>query len=194
MLPCTWLRLWSCPAVRTWRAQGAWKAAGWRGAGRLQPAPFFPLDPQVPRDVVLFQHDRRGFFRLMGLFCAGQGLFWGYLAHFAFHTLSHSGATPESTQKEAGPDPEHAGGRPKPTLPGGASLNLGSDKWRLGFTASCLTIGKISRKNSGSQRGGSGHPWWVTNSWALPSWTPHISVLFFFLDNLKWIFIRVKRL
>lgn len=129
--------------MRPWRAQGAWKAAGWRGAGRLQPAPFFPLDPQVPRDVVLFQHDRRGFFRLMGLFCAGQGLFWGYLAHFAFHTLSHSGATPESTQKEAGPDPEQAGGRPKPTLPGGASLNLGSDKWRLGFTASCLTIASL---------------------------------------------------
>ncbi|NXC05539.1 TM223 protein, partial [Orthonyx spaldingii] len=36
----------------------------------------------VSRDVVLFQHDRSRFFRLVGLFCAGQGLFWAYLAHF----------------------------------------------------------------------------------------------------------------
>ncbi|NXR49618.1 TM223 protein, partial [Hippolais icterina] len=41
----------------------------------------------VSRDVVLYQHDRSRFFRLVGLFCTGQGLFWAYLAHFAFTTL-----------------------------------------------------------------------------------------------------------
>ncbi|NXB06788.1 TM223 protein, partial [Cnemophilus loriae] len=74
----------------------------------------------VSRDVVLFQHDRSRFFRLVGLFCAGQGLFWAYLAHFAFTTLR--------------PAPGPAPGPDEPLRPR-------DNKWRFGFTASCLTVG-----------------------------------------------------
>lgn len=128
---CTWgvgLRLgggsrgWAylgCPGGRFWdrRLQGS-----------------FPLDATVPRDVLLFEHERPRFFRLLGLFCAGQFLFWAYLAHFAFRSLRDTAGAAASR-----PVPE----RPLPTLPGagGASLNLGSNKWRFGFTASCLTVG-----------------------------------------------------
>ncbi|NXM85404.1 TM223 protein, partial [Oenanthe oenanthe] len=72
----------------------------------------------LSRDVVLFQHDRSRFFRLVGLFCAGQGLFWAYLAHFAFTSLRPAPAT------EPGPDDP---------------LRPRDNKWRFGFTASCLT-------------------------------------------------------
>ncbi|NXX45125.1 TM223 protein, partial [Tricholaema leucomelas] len=75
-----------------------------------------------PRDVVLFRHDRSRFFRLAGLFCAGQGLFWAYLAHFAFTTL----------RPAPGPGP----GPDDPLRPR-------DHKWRLGFTASCLTLGSL---------------------------------------------------
>ncbi|KAJ6657001.1 hypothetical protein lerEdw1_003002 [Lerista edwardsae] len=116
-------------------ARGGAQPWGARGVQQQQQPPF-PLDAGVPRDVVLFQHDRGRFFRIVGLFCTGQFLFWAYLAHFAFHTLRDTGATRPQ------PDPQ-PGGRPLPTLPGGASLNLGSSKWRLGFTASCLTVGSL---------------------------------------------------
>lgn len=33
-----------------------------------------------PRDVLLFQHERGRFFTVLGLFCAGQGIFWASLA------------------------------------------------------------------------------------------------------------------
>uniref|UniRef100_A0A8C2UJP9 Transmembrane protein 223 n=1 Tax=Chinchilla lanigera TaxID=34839 RepID=A0A8C2UJP9_CHILA len=29
-----------------------------------------------PRDVLLFEHERQRFFAVLGLFCAGQGVFW----------------------------------------------------------------------------------------------------------------------
>lgn len=73
-----------------------------------------------PRDVVLFRHDRDRFFRLVGLFCAGQALFWGYLAHFAFTALR--------------PAPGSAPGPEDPFRPR-------DNKWRFGFTASCVTLG-----------------------------------------------------
>ncbi|NXD46215.1 TM223 protein, partial [Copsychus sechellarum] len=76
----------------------------------------------VSRDVVLFQHDRSRFFRLVGLFCAGQGLFWAYLAHFAFTALRPTPAT--------GPGPDDP-------------LRPRDNKWRFGFTASCLTVGSL---------------------------------------------------
>lgn len=91
----------------------------------------------VSRDVVLFQHDRSRFFRLVGLFCAGQGLFWAYLAHFAFTSLR--------------PTP---GPGPGPDDP----LRPRDNKWRFGFTASCLTVG-TGGAGPGSERvrgGGSG--------------------------------------
>ncbi|OPJ66271.1 hypothetical protein AV530_006651 [Patagioenas fasciata monilis] len=78
------------------------------------------LDAAVPRDVVLFRHDRDRFFRLAGLFCAGQGLFWTYLAHFAFTAL----------RPAAGPGPADP-------------LRPRDHKWRLGFSASCLTLGSV---------------------------------------------------
>ncbi|NXQ42743.1 TM223 protein, partial [Catharus fuscescens] len=76
----------------------------------------------VSRDVVLFQHDRSRFFRLVGLFCAGQGLFWTYLAHFAFTSLRPTPAP--------GPGPDDP-------------LRPRDNKWRFGFTASCLTVGSL---------------------------------------------------
>ncbi|XP_030089801.1 transmembrane protein 223 [Serinus canaria] len=75
------------------------------------------------RDVVLYEHDRGRFFRLVGLFCAGQGLFWAYLAHFAFTALR--------------PVPGPAAGADDPLRPR-------DNKWRFGFTASCLTVGSLT--------------------------------------------------
>ncbi|NXY40204.1 TM223 protein, partial [Pomatorhinus ruficollis] len=75
----------------------------------------------VSRDVVLYQHDRSRFFRLLGLFCTGQGLFWAYLAHFAFTSL----------RPAPGPGPDDP-------------LRPRDNKWRFGFTASCLTVGCLT--------------------------------------------------
>ncbi|NWV26966.1 TM223 protein, partial [Origma solitaria] len=72
----------------------------------------------LSRDVVLFRHERSRFFRLVGLFCAGQGLFWSYLAHWAFTAL----------RPAPGPGPDDP-------------LRPRDNKWRFGFTASCLTVG-----------------------------------------------------
>ncbi|NXL55107.1 TM223 protein, partial [Podilymbus podiceps] len=74
------------------------------------------------RDVVLFEHERDSFFRLAGCFCAGQGLFWACLAHFAFTALR--------------PSPAPGSGPDDPLRPR-------DHKWRLGFTASCLTLGSL---------------------------------------------------
>ncbi|NXU92733.1 TM223 protein, partial [Xiphorhynchus elegans] len=76
------------------------------------------------RDVVLFSHDRTRFFRLAGLFCAGQGLFWAYLGHFAFTALRPQPGT------GTGPGPDDP-------------LRPRDNKWRFGFTASCLTLGSL---------------------------------------------------
>ncbi|NWV30628.1 TM223 protein, partial [Grantiella picta] len=76
----------------------------------------------LSRDVVLFRHDRSRFFRLVGLFCAGQGIFWTYLAHFAFTALRPTRAP--------GPGPDDP-------------LRPRDNKWRFGFTASCLTVGSL---------------------------------------------------
>ncbi|XP_064293519.1 transmembrane protein 223 [Phalacrocorax carbo] len=78
----------------------------------------------VPQDVVLFRHERGRFFRLAGWFCAGQGLFWAYLAHFAFTALR----PPPGPAPGVGPDDP---------------LRPRDHKWRLGFTTSCLTLGSL---------------------------------------------------
>ncbi|XP_063001764.1 transmembrane protein 223 [Elgaria multicarinata webbii] len=124
------LRLWSWGARKAPSAEKPWRW-GERGMQTL-----FPLDGHVPRDVLLFQHERGRFFRILGFFCAGQFMFWAYLAHFAFCSLRDTGA------RRPDLDPQQRE-RPLPTLPGGATLNLGSDKWRFGFTASCLTVGSL---------------------------------------------------
>ncbi|XP_053133674.1 transmembrane protein 223 [Hemicordylus capensis] len=124
-------------AVRPWSCWGAPRSAAGPGLRRGTGSSSFPLDACVPRDVLLFQHERARFFRLLGLFCAGQLLFWTYLAHFAFHTLRGQ------PRPSPGPGEQRPPSPPLPTLPGGASLNLGSNKWRFGFTASCLTVGSL---------------------------------------------------
>ncbi|NXX23929.1 TM223 protein, partial [Podargus strigoides] len=78
----------------------------------------------VPRDVVLFRHDRDRFYRLVGFFCVGQGVFWTYMAHFAFTALR---------------PPPASSGALGPTDP----LRPRDNKWRFGFTASCLTLGAL---------------------------------------------------
>ncbi|MEE6517080.1 hypothetical protein FKM82_027085 [Ascaphus truei] len=80
----------------------------------------------VPRDVVLFEHRRPRFFRLLGGFCAAQAVFWAYLAHFGFTSLRDTrGRSPEQ-------EPGQSPGR-----------NMGSPLWRAGFTLSCLTMGSL---------------------------------------------------
>nr|XP_006118309.1 transmembrane protein 223 [Pelodiscus sinensis] len=111
------LRLWGVRCC-TWGAPGAWThLSGARGLA----GPAFHLDTHVHRDLLLFRHERGRFFRLLGLFCAGQFVFWAYLAHFAFSALRPTG-------------------RPAPA---GVLLNPTSNKWRYGFTVSCLTVGSL---------------------------------------------------
>ncbi|XP_041568018.1 transmembrane protein 223 [Taeniopygia guttata] len=81
------------------------------------------------RDVVLYEHDRSRFFRLVGLFCAGQGLFWAYLAHFAFTALRPAPAPDTGTDPGPGHDDP---------------LRPRDNKWRFAFTASCLTVGSLT--------------------------------------------------
>ncbi|OWK51007.1 Transmembrane protein 223 [Lonchura striata] len=83
------------------------------------------------RDVVLYEHDRSRFFRLVGLFCAGQGLFWAYLAHFAFTALR------PAPDPDPGPGPGPGPGHDDPLRPR-------DNKWRFAFTASCLTVGSLT--------------------------------------------------
>ncbi|XP_067877869.1 transmembrane protein 223 [Heterodontus francisci] len=135
-----WSRSWTFLSVSPGTGQ-AWRTLGFRehhlwsiakpghlghGLGTR------PLGTMVPQDVLLFRHERERFFRLLGLFCAAQFLFWIYLAHFAFTSLKDTGY--EETVL--------VGDRASnlPTI-GGVSLNLGSNKWRFGFTTSCLTVG-----------------------------------------------------
>ncbi|KAL8184238.1 UNVERIFIED_CONTAM: hypothetical protein K2H54_010636 [Gekko kuhli] len=163
MLRCTWgsgVRIWgsvsgrprslglfwSCASrgapclVRPWswgaRSRNSVEKTPWRWGAARGVQSSSPLDARVPQDVLLFQHDRVRFFRLLGLFCAAQVLFWTYLAHFAFHSLRATGSKRQDSDSQQGE-------RPLPTLPGGATLNPGSNKWRYGFTASCLTVGSL---------------------------------------------------
>lgn len=85
----------------------------------------------VAKDVILFQHDRTRFFRLLAIFCGGQFLFWAYLAHFAFTSLRDTRQNRGEPQKVR-------------TELGGLfsfDMNLGSNAWRYGFTLGCIIIG-----------------------------------------------------
>lgn len=84
----------------------------------------------VAKDVILFEHDRTRFFRLLAIFCGGQFLFWAYLAHFAFTSLRDTRKNSSEPQKVR-------------TEIGGLfsfDMNLGSNAWRYGFTIGCLVI------------------------------------------------------
>ncbi|GAA6087879.1 transmembrane protein 223 [Tachysurus ichikawai] len=102
----------------------------------LHYVPLLPSQPvrtshsAVVRDVVLFDHDRTRFFRLLTLFCGGQVLFWTYLAYFAFTGLRDtrkSSQEPQSVRTDLGLF--------------SFDMNLGSNTWRFGFTFGCLIIG-----------------------------------------------------
>lgn len=101
---------------------------------RLLPVqPLRSSHSAVVRDVVLFEHDRSRFFRLLALFCGGQFLFWSYLAYFAFTGLRDtrkSSKEPQKVRTEMGLF--------------SFDINLGSNTWRYGFTLGCLIIGKCS--------------------------------------------------
>ncbi|KAG8449103.1 hypothetical protein GDO86_015960 [Hymenochirus boettgeri] len=95
----------------------------WARSGHFLSRSF--MSESVSRDVLLFQHRRPRFFRLLGLFCGTQAGFWGYLAHFGFTSLR------DTSQSNAGEGKDNEG------------RNLGSPLWRAGFTLSCLTMGSL---------------------------------------------------
>ncbi|KAJ1108517.1 hypothetical protein NDU88_005893 [Pleurodeles waltl] len=109
-------------------------------------------ETQPPRDLVLFKHHRPRFFRLVGLFCLGQGGFWAYLGHYGFSSLrdtdgvrvkvpvTHDSSAVASGTKE-GNQPEAKKSSDTPAE--GKQLNLGSRLWRYGFTLTCFTIGSL---------------------------------------------------
>lgn len=112
-------------------------------------------ETQPPRDLVLFQHHRPRFFRLVGLFCLGQGGFWAYLGHYGFSSLRDtegvrakapgihdSSAWASSTKEGNPPEASSAKGTSDPST-GGKQLNLGSRLWRYGFTLTCFTVGSL---------------------------------------------------
>lgn len=105
-------------------------APGWRWPARLLvalrdlPAHRALHDATPPRDVLLFQHERGRFFTVLGLFCAGQGVFWASLAVAALTRP---------------PAPARA---PDADLPGRGRLDVRSVLWRYGLAVGCGAIGK----------------------------------------------------
>lgn len=87
---------------------------------RSQNVPRY-LQNGVPRDVLLFQHERGRFFAILGLFCAGQGIFWTSLAVAAL-------SRPLSRVPAEAPNRSY--------------LDLRSALWRYGLAVGCATMGK----------------------------------------------------
>uniref|UniRef100_A0A286ZMH2 Transmembrane protein 223 n=1 Tax=Sus scrofa TaxID=9823 RepID=A0A286ZMH2_PIG len=79
-------------------------------------------DAAPPRDVLLFEHERGRFFAVLGLFCAGQGVFWASLAIAAL-TRPPAPARPPDTES-----------------PDRGRLDLRSALWRYGLALGCGTI------------------------------------------------------
>lgn len=94
---------------------------------------------QISRDVVLFQHDRTSFARLLATFCAAQTVFWTYLAHFAYTGLRDDSGTLKEPRKVT----TTTNSPPRTGLAWlwGFEVNLGSTALRYGFTAGCLAVG-----------------------------------------------------
>ncbi|XP_004682763.1 PREDICTED: transmembrane protein 223 [Condylura cristata] len=79
-----------------------------------------PLHDGPPtRDVLLYEHERGRFFVVLGLFCAGQGVFWASLAAATW-------ARPP-------------GGAP----PDRGRLDVRSTLWRYGLVVGCGAIGTL---------------------------------------------------
>ncbi|XP_012309873.1 transmembrane protein 223 [Aotus nancymaae] len=78
----------------------------------------------LQRDVLLFEHERGRFFTILGLFCAGQGVFW---ASLAVATVSRPHVSVQPQDEEV---PNH--GR-----------DLRSALWRYGLAVGCGTIGAL---------------------------------------------------
>lgn len=76
------------------------------------------------QDVLLFEHERGRFFTILGLFCAGQGIFWASLAMTAWSA-----------------PPVRAKPRDAET-PDSGRLDLRAVLWRYGLAVSCGAIGK----------------------------------------------------
>ncbi|XP_039113610.1 transmembrane protein 223 [Hyaena hyaena] len=82
-------------------------------------------DAAPPRDVLLFEHERGRFFAVLGLFCAGQGVFWASLAVAAL-------ARPPAWALP--PDAE---------FPHSGRSDLRSTLWRCGLALGCGAIGTL---------------------------------------------------
>ncbi|XP_049748233.1 transmembrane protein 223 [Elephas maximus indicus] len=93
--------------------------ASWRlrAALRLPLARRALRDAAPARDVLLFQHERGRFFVVLGLFCAGQGVFWTSLAAAAVFRPPAAEA----------PEPRRS--------------DLRSALWRYGLAVGCGAIG-----------------------------------------------------
>ncbi|KAK1335466.1 hypothetical protein QTO34_003252 [Cnephaeus nilssonii] len=78
-----------------------------------------------PRDVLLFEHERGRFFTVLGLFCAGQGVFWASLAVAAL-------ARPPVPARP--PDAE---------IPDPGRWDVRSALWRYGLAVGCGAIGTL---------------------------------------------------
>lgn len=78
-----------------------------------------------PRDVLLFEHERGRFFTVLGLFCAGQGVFWTSLAVAALARPSVP-ARPQDTE-----------------FPDRGRLDVRSALWRYGLAVGCGAIGTL---------------------------------------------------
>lgn len=121
-------------------------AAGWRRPARLLvslralAAPRALHDATPPRDVLLFEHERGRFFTVLGLFCAGQGVFWASLAVAALTRP---------------PAPARA---PDADVPGRGRVDVRSALWRYGLAAGCGTVGKACAGFPPRARGGWARP------------------------------------
>lgn len=94
-------------------------------------------DTAPPRDVLLFEHERGRFFAVLGLFCAGQGVFWASLA------IASLARPPTLVRPADAKSPDHG------------HLDLRSTLWRYGLAVGCGAIGKVwASFPAWSKRGG----------------------------------------
>ncbi|MBZ3887863.1 Transmembrane protein 223 [Sciurus carolinensis] len=92
---------------------------------RFLPARRALHDATPARDVLLFEHQRGRFFAVLGLFCAGQGIFWASLAVAAW---SAPPARARPLDAEA---------------PDRGRLDLRAVLWRYGLAVGCGAIGTL---------------------------------------------------